>query len=49
MRGHSITCIGELLIHFVCPDIGLGLKYRCRFLCDTLLSGVSQRNIGTGT
>jgi len=32
MRGHNIACIGELLIDFVCTDIGLGLKHGARFL-----------------
>ncbi|EEO0342620.1 MULTISPECIES: carbohydrate kinase [Enterobacteriaceae] len=32
MRGHHIACIGELLIDFVCTDIGLGLKQGARFL-----------------
>lgn len=32
MRGHNIACIGELLIDFVCTDIGLSLKHGARFL-----------------
>lgn len=32
MGGHHIACIGELLIDFVCTDIGLGLKQGARFL-----------------
>ncbi|MCS2160345.1 carbohydrate kinase [Scandinavium sp. H11S7] len=32
MRGQHIACIGELLIDFVCTDIGLGLKQGARFL-----------------
>lgn len=32
MGGYHIACIGELLIDFVCTDIGLGLKQGARFL-----------------
>ena len=32
MRGHNIACIGELLIDFVCTDIGLGLEFGASFL-----------------
>lgn len=32
MPNHHIACLGELLIDFVCTDIGLGLKQGTQFL-----------------
>lgn len=44
MHRHKIACIGELLIDFVCTDIGVGLKNGTRFLKK---AGGAPANVAT--